>query len=109
MELGYFTMPLHPPGSDVTKTMDDDIEQFVILDGLRCAGAWVGEHRKARWPGNFNDYCFKQLPWTQRLGQFKLNVDMPDSDVTIDYLMDNIWIVGSRRRGSQITSRQRRR
>lgn len=44
---------------------------------------------------DFNDYWFKLLPWTQRLGQFKLDVDMPDSDVTIDYLMDNIWIVGS--------------
>ena len=24
MELGYFTMPLHPPGSNFTKTLDED-------------------------------------------------------------------------------------
>ena len=31
MQLGYFTMPLHPPGSDLTKTMDEDIEQLVTI------------------------------------------------------------------------------
>ena len=25
----------------------------------------------------------------------KTNTDMPDSDVTTEYLLDNIWIVGS--------------
>ena len=29
MELGYFSMPLHPTGSDVTKTLDEDLEQKV--------------------------------------------------------------------------------
>ena len=29
MELGYFSMPLHPPGSDITKTLDEDLEQKV--------------------------------------------------------------------------------
>ena len=26
MEVGYFTMPLHPPGSNLTKTLEDDLE-----------------------------------------------------------------------------------
>ena len=34
MELGFFTMPLHPPGSDTTKTLDDDLEQMIVLDEL---------------------------------------------------------------------------
>ena len=29
MELGYFSMPLHPLGSDITKTLDEDLEQKV--------------------------------------------------------------------------------
>ena len=27
MQLGYFTMPLHPPGADIGQTMADDLEQ----------------------------------------------------------------------------------
>ena len=49
MELGYFTMPLHPPGSDITKTMDEDLEQLVFLDKLGYKEAWVGEHFTAQW------------------------------------------------------------
>ena len=44
MELGFFTMPLHPPGSDTTKTLDHDIEQMVVLDELGYKEAYVGEH-----------------------------------------------------------------
>ena len=32
MNLGFFTMPLHPPGSDVTETLSNDLEQLVTLD-----------------------------------------------------------------------------
>lgn len=49
MELGYFTMPLHPPGSDMTKTLGDDLEQIVTLDRLGYKEAWVGEHFTAQW------------------------------------------------------------
>ena len=49
MELGFFTMPLHPPGSDTTKTLDDDIEQMVILDELGYKEAYVGEHFTFTW------------------------------------------------------------
>ncbi len=37
-------------------------------------------------------------PWLSHmgvLGLFKEDPDMPDSDVTPEYLLDNIWIVGS--------------
>ena len=49
MEVGYFTMPLHPPGSDITKTLDDDLEQIVTLDGLGYKEAWIGEHFTSVW------------------------------------------------------------
>jgi len=49
MRLGYFTMPLHPPGSDHAKTMEDDLEQIVTLDRLGYVEAWVGEHFTSEW------------------------------------------------------------
>ena len=49
MKLGYFTMPLHPPGSDITKTLDDDLEQIITLDNLGYSEAWIGEHFTAEW------------------------------------------------------------
>ena len=49
MEVGFFTMPLHPPGSDYTQTLDDDLEQLVVLDGLGYKEAWIGEHFQSVW------------------------------------------------------------
>jgi alkanesulfonate monooxygenase SsuD/methylene tetrahydromethanopterin reductase-like flavin-dependent oxidoreductase (luciferase family) len=49
MRLGYFAMPLHPPGSDPAQTMDEDLEQLVTLDRLGFEEAWIGEHFTAEW------------------------------------------------------------
>lgn len=49
MRVGYFTMPLHPPGSDPGRTMEDDLQQLVVLDRLGYEEAWVGEHFTAVW------------------------------------------------------------
>jgi len=49
MEVGFFTMPLHPPGSDYTQALDDDLEQLVVLDELGYKEAWIGEHFTSVW------------------------------------------------------------
>ena len=49
MHVGYFTMPLHPPGSDPARTMEDDLEQLVTLERLGFEEAWIGEHFTAVW------------------------------------------------------------
>ncbi|MFQ5787429.1 MAG: LLM class flavin-dependent oxidoreductase [Thermodesulfobacteriota bacterium] len=49
MEIGYFTMPLHPVGSNYTQTLDEDLEQIVTLDKLGFKEAWIGEHFTAEW------------------------------------------------------------
>ena len=49
MQLGYFNMPLHPPGSDPARTMEDDLQQLVVLEGLGLREAWIGEHFTAEW------------------------------------------------------------
>jgi alkanesulfonate monooxygenase SsuD/methylene tetrahydromethanopterin reductase-like flavin-dependent oxidoreductase (luciferase family) len=49
MEVGYFTMPLHPPGSNITETLVDDLAQLVVLDELGYKEAWIGEHFTTVW------------------------------------------------------------
>ena len=49
MELGYFTMPLHPPGSNLTLTLEHDLQQIITLDKLGYREAWIGEHFTAQW------------------------------------------------------------
>lgn len=49
MNCGYFAMPLHPPGADPARTMEEDLEQLVTLDRLGFDEAWVGEHFTAMW------------------------------------------------------------
>jgi alkanesulfonate monooxygenase SsuD/methylene tetrahydromethanopterin reductase-like flavin-dependent oxidoreductase (luciferase family) len=51
MLFGYFMMPAHPPGSDVTATLQADLAQIQRLDELAPAfhEAWIGEHFTAEW------------------------------------------------------------
>ena len=49
MQVGFFTMPLHPPGSDITQTLEDDLHQIEVLDDLGYAEAWIGEHFTTVW------------------------------------------------------------
>ena len=49
MELGFFTMPLHPPGADYTRGLDNDLEQIITLDELGFHEAWLGEHFTSVW------------------------------------------------------------
>ena len=49
MDLGYFTMPLHPPGSNIAQTLDDDLQQMVVLEheadpGVTEAGLFGRTH-----------------------------------------------------------------
>ena len=49
MRLGYFTMPLHPPGSDPAETLESDLMQMEALDRLGYQEAWIGEHFTTVW------------------------------------------------------------
>ena len=40
---------------------------------------------------DFEQYWFNLIPRER----FKIDEEMPDEDVTLEYLMDNVWIVGS--------------
>jgi alkanesulfonate monooxygenase SsuD/methylene tetrahydromethanopterin reductase-like flavin-dependent oxidoreductase (luciferase family) len=49
MDVGYFAMPLHPPGANPTQTLHADLAQIVKLDKLGYTEAWIGEHFTAAW------------------------------------------------------------
>ncbi|WP_405404393.1 LLM class flavin-dependent oxidoreductase [Paracoccus sp. Ld10] len=44
MELGFFTMPIHPLEKDWRQCMREDQEAFVLADELGFAEGYVGEH-----------------------------------------------------------------
>ena len=44
---------------------------------------------------DYEDYFLRSLPMMKMLSIMKTDPDMPDSDVDIEYLVDNIFIVGS--------------
>jgi alkanesulfonate monooxygenase SsuD/methylene tetrahydromethanopterin reductase-like flavin-dependent oxidoreductase (luciferase family) len=44
MKLGFFTMPLHPPGKDLSLSLAEDREAIVLADQLGYTEAFVGEH-----------------------------------------------------------------
>ena len=49
MRLGYFMMPMHPPGSDLAQTLEQDLQQVEELDRLGVQEAWIGEHFTTEW------------------------------------------------------------
>jgi alkanesulfonate monooxygenase SsuD/methylene tetrahydromethanopterin reductase-like flavin-dependent oxidoreductase (luciferase family) len=49
MKLGYFMMPMHPPGSDPAVTLKQDLQQVERLDRLGYQEAWIGEHFTTEW------------------------------------------------------------
>ena len=44
MNLGFFTMPLHPPGRNYIETLKEDREAIIMADRLGFTEAYVGEH-----------------------------------------------------------------
>lgn len=44
MDLGLFTMPIHPPGRNYRETLEEDRELFVLADQLGFTEGFVGEH-----------------------------------------------------------------
>ena len=44
MQLGFFTMPIHPLGRDWRETLREDQEAFLLADELGFCEGYVGEH-----------------------------------------------------------------
>jgi alkanesulfonate monooxygenase SsuD/methylene tetrahydromethanopterin reductase-like flavin-dependent oxidoreductase (luciferase family) len=52
MEVGYFTMPSHPPECGLKEGHDWDLQVLRWLDELGYQEAWIGEHHTAPWEPN---------------------------------------------------------
>jgi alkanesulfonate monooxygenase SsuD/methylene tetrahydromethanopterin reductase-like flavin-dependent oxidoreductase (luciferase family) len=44
MKLSFFTMPIHPVGKPIAKSLSEDREAFILADQLGFAEAYCGEH-----------------------------------------------------------------
>ena len=44
MEVGFFTMPIHPIDKDYKKTLSEDRDAFLLADKLGFSEAYCGEH-----------------------------------------------------------------
>lgn len=44
MELGFFTMPIHPPRRSLTETLQEDRELVLLADRLGFREGFIGEH-----------------------------------------------------------------
>jgi alkanesulfonate monooxygenase SsuD/methylene tetrahydromethanopterin reductase-like flavin-dependent oxidoreductase (luciferase family) len=44
MKLGFFTMPMHPPGRNYTETLKEDRAAVLLADELGFSEAYIGEH-----------------------------------------------------------------
>ena len=44
MELGFFTMPIHPPGRSLAETLEEDRELVLLADALGFTEGYIGEH-----------------------------------------------------------------
>jgi len=54
------------------------------------------EVKQGKLSREFTDYFFKLVPRIRgNLNIFKVDKSMPDSDVTADYMIDNLWLVGN--------------
>src|SRR5271154_5863775 len=49
VEVGYFTMPPHPPECDLKEGHDWDLQVLRWLDELGYTETWIGEHHTAPW------------------------------------------------------------
>ena len=47
MRLGFFMMPVHPPGRSLTAMLAEDTEKSLLADRLGFEELWLGEHFSA--------------------------------------------------------------
>ena len=115
MELGYFTMPSHPPECGLKEGHDWDLQVLRWLDELGYQEAWIGEHHTAPWePHPSPDLLMAQaLLQTKNIrigpGGFLLPYHHPaelaNRVAMLDHLSDGRLISASRRSACRATGR----
>src|SRR5580704_1406191 len=104
MQLGYFTMPLHPPERDYTQTLKEDREAIILADKLGYAEAFVGEHvtDKAETITSCLVFIASLLNDTKRIKLGSGTVNLPNSHpatiaaqvAMLDHLLEGRFLFG---------------
>src|SRR4030088_1899258 len=104
MNLGFFTMPIHPLGKDWRQSLAEDREAFLLADELGFTEAYVGEHVTDK-AENITS-CIAFIAWIAaatkqiKLGTGTINMPNPHpaalaaSIAMLDHMLDGRLIFG---------------
>jgi alkanesulfonate monooxygenase SsuD/methylene tetrahydromethanopterin reductase-like flavin-dependent oxidoreductase (luciferase family) len=104
MDLGFFTMPIHPLGKDWRKCLHEDREAFLLADELGFTEAYVGEHTTDA--AENITHCISFIAWiAAATKQIKLGtgtVNLPNTHpaavagqvAMLDHMLDGRFIFG---------------
>src|SRR5918999_5153757 len=104
MQLGLFTMPLHPLGKDWRVSLREDREAFVLADELGFAEGYAGEHATDRAENITSSMIFiaALIEATKRIKLGTGTVNMPNTHpvavasqiAMLDHLLDGRLVFG---------------
>jgi alkanesulfonate monooxygenase SsuD/methylene tetrahydromethanopterin reductase-like flavin-dependent oxidoreductase (luciferase family) len=104
MNLGFFTMPVHPLGKDWRLSLKEDREAFLLAEELGFSEAYVGEHVTDRAENITSSVAF--IAWiaaaTRRIRLGTGTINMPNSHpatvaasiAMLDHMLDGRLILG---------------
>lgn len=104
MQLGFFTMPIHPVGKDYRQSLHEDREAFLLADELGFAEAYVGEHTTDA--AENITHCISFIAWlaaaTKQIRLGTGTVNMPNIHpaavagqvAMLDHMLDGRFIFG---------------
>jgi alkanesulfonate monooxygenase SsuD/methylene tetrahydromethanopterin reductase-like flavin-dependent oxidoreductase (luciferase family) len=104
MQLGFFTMPIHPLDKDWRQSLREDREAFILADELGFAEGYVGEHATDRAENITSCAMFicTLIEATKRIRLGTGTINMPNSHpvttasqiAMLDHLLDGRFIFG---------------
>src|SRR4051812_28457987 len=104
MQLGFFTMPIHPLGKDWRQCLREDREAFILADELGFAEGYVGEHAtdQAENITSCGMFIATLIDATKRIRLGTGTVNLPNSHpaavaaqiAMLDHLLDGRFIFG---------------
>jgi alkanesulfonate monooxygenase SsuD/methylene tetrahydromethanopterin reductase-like flavin-dependent oxidoreductase (luciferase family) len=104
MQLGFFTMPIHPLGKDWRQSLREDQEAFALADELGFSEGYVGEHStdQAENITSCTIFLATLIASTRRMRLGTGTVNLPNSHparvaaeiAMLDHLLDGRFIFG---------------
>src|SRR6187399_2448924 len=104
MNLGFFTMPIHPLDKDWQQSLREDREAFILADQLGYTEGYVGEHHTDRAENITSSMMFicTLIEATKRIKLGTGTVNMPNNHpaavaanaAMLDHMLDGRFILG---------------